>query len=125
MRLLKIDKLLIAWSLVVLVAISMPVPPSSPVSQVMSIFDYFDKIAHVILFGMFAFLSAESLFGRNKKILAVYTISFLLACCYAALSELIQVFIPTRSASVADFIAGAMGAAMALLIFYVRNQRKR
>jgi VanZ family protein len=89
----------------------------------MSVFDYVDKIVHIILFGMFAFLLARSLLARNINTIFVFSASFLAACSYAVLAELIQSFIPTRTASVADFYAGATGAIIALFIFYVRNQR--
>jgi VanZ family protein len=125
MKLFKVDKLLLLWTVVILFAIAVPIPPGSPVSQAMSIFDYSDKIVHAILFGVLAFLLAESLSVRNNRKKFVYSFSLLAACLYAVLAELIQTFVPTRTASVADFIAGAIGAVVALLIAYARSQRKK
>jgi VanZ family protein len=122
MVLLKTDKILIFWSLVILVAIAVPIPPSSPVNQIMSFTDNLDKVVHLILFGVFAWLLNNSFRSRNIKIYTTYFASFLGASIYAGLAEIIQLYIPTRVMSVNDFLAGVVGAMVALFFVYVRDK---
>jgi len=124
MKLLKVDKLLIFWTIFVLLVIVLPFSPDSAVSQIMGEVDYSDKIAHFILFGIFAWLLNDSLQSRNIKNFSAYVLSFLGTSVYAGLAELIQSYIPSRDMSLSDFLAGTIGAIVALSVIYVRDKRK-
>jgi VanZ family protein len=123
MKFSKENKLLIVWSVFVFIVLIMPVSPGGPVSQVMSIFDYSDKIIHFILFGVFAYLFSDAIKNKIKIKFLIYIYSFFSSCLFAGLAELFQMIVPTRAASLNDFYAGAIGAFFMLLIPYVRDKK--
>jgi VanZ family protein len=87
--------------------------------------NYSDKVVHFFLFGIF--FSLLLFYLEEKKTctnIKKYLYSFLLSCVYAGACELIQHFIPGRTASYYDFIAGVLGAFVFLLIIY-GYERKR
>ena len=73
-----------------------------------------DKLWHVLEYAVLAFLLARALknsdnirLRNNFRLLAI-----LFAVVYAFSDELRQHFIPTRTGSIADFIADAIGAVL-------------
>ena len=119
MKLLQIEKILIFWTLVIFMAVAWPLPENTIVSQI----SYSDKIVHVILFGLFASLLCGALIKHNS-VKHYYFVSWIGAAGYAAVAELIQVFIPGRTCSVYDFLAGSLGALVFLLVFYVYHKKR-
>jgi VanZ family protein len=73
--------------------------------------EYFDKLAHVLIYMPLAFLFFVSLrkSGVNKYI---FLISFLLAGIYGITDELHQSFVPGRDAAAADAAADFLGASL-------------
>jgi VanZ family protein len=71
--------------------------------------EYFDKLAHVLLYMPLAFLffSAMKKSGFTKYI---FLISFLLAGIYGITDEIHQSFVPGRDAAAADVVADFFGA---------------
>jgi hypothetical protein len=76
--------------------------------------EYFDKIAHLLIYMPLAFLFFVSLrkSGFSKYI---FLISFLLAGIYGITDELHQSFVPGRDAAAADAVADFFGAVLGSL----------
>lgn len=76
--------------------------------------DYFDKLAHVMLYMPLAFLFFVSLrkSGLDKY---VFLISILMAGVYGITDELHQSFVPGRYASASDVFADFIGAVLGSL----------
>jgi VanZ family protein len=117
MKLNKIDKVLFAWIIIVLVAIAWPSPSIPEVDK----FEYSDKIAHMILFGLVTFFANGSLTARGVRQNIAAIISVAGGAVYAGLAEIIQFFVPGRSCSINDFYAGTLGAGIALIVIYLKN----
>lgn len=80
---------------------------------------YFDKIAHLLLFGALAFgiNFSSKLTVVNIGRLNIY-LGTLVVTVFISIEELSQYFIITRSLDVVDFLAGVLG----VLIFTVLTQ---
>ena len=78
-----------------------------------------DKVAHVLLFGVPAYL-----FGRLVRRPWWVGLVFV---AHAALSEWLQSFVPNRDPDVFDFLADAVGVALALAALWLgfRSPRTR
>ena len=87
---------------------------------------YYDKVVHVIIFGILAFLSYFALIDREsfsaKKALVVSLVGSVL---YAGFCEVVQSFIPGRTESLYDLLAGALGVVIALVIAYGVFRREK
>jgi VanZ family protein len=119
MKLKKIDKILIAWIIIVLIAIAWPSPSIPEIDKI----EYSDKIAHMLLFGVVTFLTNESLARNGFRPILAAIIALFAGSAYAGLAEIIQLFVPGRSCSLYDFYAGALGAVIALTVIYFRTRR--
>ena len=81
-----------------------------------------DKVVHVLIFGVPAYL-----FGRLVRRPWWVGLAFV---AHAALSEWLQTFVPYRDPDVFDFLADAAGVAVAMAALYwrsspARSQRRR
>jgi VanZ family protein len=115
MKLLKIDKILVGWIIIVFVGIALPGQELPDIDT----FEFSDKVVHIILFGVVTFLINRSITARGRGQKAAAIISLLGGAAYAGLAEIIQLFVPGRSCSLYDFYAGVFGAIIALAIAYV------
>lgn len=120
MKLCRTDKLLTAWAIIVLFLIAWPFPDLPDVAE----FDYSDKIVHMILFGMFAFLANGSLLARGYARKTSAIIGFIAGSAYAGLAEIIQILAPGRNCSIYDFYAGTIGAIIALMLIYLKKDKQ-
>mgnify|MGYP000910539791 CR=1 FL=1 len=120
MKLQMIDKILIAWIIIVLFLISWPFPDVPEFSQ----FDYSDKIVHMILFGVFTFLLNESLLLKGFRLNSSAIAGLIVGTAYAGLAEIIQIFAPGRDCSVYDFYAGIIGSVIAFIVIYIIKTKK-
>ncbi len=83
-----------------------------------------DKLAHGIEFALFALLGYRTLgyyiadTGRNTRLRAAAIIS----AFYGGLTELCQYFLPYRSASVLDWSADLLGAALGLSLIILADK---
>jgi len=119
MKLKKIDKILFAWIIIVFVAIAWPSPDVPEITR----FEFSDKIVHMILFGVVAFLLNESLAARGIEQRGSMFIGLLGGSLYAGFAEIIQIFVPGRECSLYDFYAGVLGAVIAVIIICIRALR--
>jgi VanZ family protein len=113
--------LLIVWTVFVLLMIITPLP----VGVANAAPDNSDKVVHFFLFGVFAYLLAEVLVDSRISLKSAVFGSFITSLFYSVGCEIIQKFIPSRTMSITDFLAGAVGAAVLLIIFYVSHYRKK
>lgn len=106
----------ILWSVIVFFAVAWPVPVS--VEQTV---DYSDKLIHAILFGFFSYLLAINLKFSDRKRWVIIITSFFFSNFYAILGELVQFYVPGRTPSFFDFIAGLSGILISQIVFYVKE----
>jgi VanZ family protein len=117
-RLAKARRAALFWALFMLALTSWPSPPEIPV---VSAIPDFDKLVHASLYGVFGFLLYFSIAWKGQtpariswgRALAVAA----LVAAWGSLDEVHQIWIPGRSAEVADAvtdtIAGLAGALVA------------
>ncbi len=98
----------VCWALLVLTLTSIPNPsvPSVPGG---------DKAAHAIMYGVLGGLAAFALVGIRRPVLA-HAAALVGIAALAALDEWHQLYIPGRSADVADWMADVIGATVALIL---------
>lgn len=119
-RFLKIF-LLSCWTLLVARLLVLPMPDMLPDYS----FTYDDKLVHLVLFGVFLFLILEVM----EAFLAVryrYLVAsaLLITFAYAQALEYIQQFIPGRTASIYDTIAGLIGGVIAIIVIYFLDYKQ-
>lgn len=83
-------------------------------------FDGIDKVAHFLMFGIFSFLMIHAFEDRGQKI---FLISAAAGIFYAVFGEFVQSFLPTRSVSLYDFYAGAIGSLFFVIYYYARTRK--
>ncbi|MFH1863129.1 MAG: VanZ family protein [bacterium] len=78
-----------------------------------------DKIAHLIEFGILGFLTARAAYySRNRWIVIHYkSIAVIFGICYGISDEVHQLFVRSRYASVYDVIADAIGVMIGVMLF--------
>lgn len=82
------------------------------------------KLAHLIEYGVLAFLLARALSGHGWAPKKIAGVGFLLCLLYAASDEFHQSFVPGRYGKVRDVVLDSLGAAMVLSV-YARFQVSR
>ena len=115
MKFLKTDKLLTVWIILVLTGIAWPGQELPDINPIYS----FDKIVHMILFGVVTFLANRAITARGARQRTADIISLITGAVYAGLAEIIQVFVPGRSCSIFDFYAGVIGAIIAIAVIHL------
>jgi VanZ family protein len=121
MKFFKMNNLLYAWTILVLIAIAWPSPSIPEIDKI----EYSDKIIHMILFGGVTFLANGAMKARGVRQWPAFVISFAGGAAYAGVAEIIQLFVPGRSCSIDDFYAGAIGALLAVLLSYFLSRKGR
>ena len=112
--------LVFSWSLAIFILISAPMPEY--VGEKVTLYD---KMVHVVLFGVLAYLIVYTLITKTTQLKLVFLVSFLLSVLYSGLSEYVQVFIPGRDVSEFDFMAGVLGIILALIYAYNKFRYKK
>jgi len=84
-----------------------------------------DKFAHVVEFGILAFL-LRRFFVFNRKIKwqkKWYLYTLMVGCCYAVFDEIHQAFVPGRTAEVYDALADIFGVLIVINIYrFLKNK---
>lgn len=108
--------LFVCWAALIAKLLTDPMPGALPDLR----FTYDDKFVHLALFGGFIFLLIEVIEAFwTVKYWRLVTLSLILSVGYSQLFEYLQEFIPGRTSSIYDTIAGALGALIALSIIYL------
>lgn len=117
---------LISFCLIIFILSSIPGEELSKVD-----FEFNDKLAHFIVYGILCILFFYSLKNQTKSIkLQKYALefAFLFTALYGVTDEVHQYFVPKRSCELSDWIADALGALMMysiLKIYYFKTKIKR
>ncbi len=80
-----------------------------------------DKLFHALEFFIFVCLLLSTLLSYGSR--DAYLISFIAVLLLVLVTEIGQLFILTRSATIADGIADASGAAVGFILVYLVNWR--
>jgi VanZ family protein len=88
-----------------------------------SLFQWADKLIHLILYLPFAFLLSLSLSKSGVK-RYIFLQAFLIVLLYAISDEIHQSYIPGRDASITDIIADSLGALSGCYLAKVFGLRK-
>jgi VanZ family protein len=114
------------WAIFILALTLSPAPDLPKVSWLN--IPYFDKIVHVVLFGVLYYLLMRGLMKQKgsadsySQVVRQVVITVIL---YGALTEVLQIFLPTgRDGNVADWLADCIGAGISYLV-YGRMQRQK
>lgn len=75
-----------------------------------------DKVVHFFLYGGLSFVMATWI-GTHRKTVSTVVLTLLICCAYAVLDEGLQAFIPTRDASLGDWIADMVGTLAGCLCY--------
>ena len=86
-----------------------------------------DKLAHLVEYGIFAFLTFRSLtnLGRRVAINRAVLLSALFVCLFAAFDEYYQRFISGRRSDVYDLAADVLGAMLVLLLMWLKHRKQQ
>lgn len=111
----------IVWSLLILKLLA------TPGSEFSSVFDFpfDDKLIHALLFGVFMYLfmeAVEAYFAIHFSTLSIVGLAVTFG--YTSSLEYLQNFIPDRTVSIYDTLAGIIGAVIATLIIYFLDYKK-
>ena len=111
--------LLSSWTIFVFILIAWPMRDFDG-----TVITFYDKFVHAILFGvfyyfLFLFLKEKGTLSQSK----IYLLSFFSAVLYSLFSEFLQKYIPGRTVSEYDFIAGVAGIFLALIVTYVQFKK--
>ena len=121
--LLKVYGPAILWGMFILVATLTP-GKSLPSSSLFR----FDKLIHVVIFGVFAWLVLRAYFlsvkNSNRSKTNVYLIVAAATILFGIAIEGMQQYIPDRGADRYDIIANTVGIIAAQVIFYFIHRRK-
>ncbi len=86
---------------------------------------YYDKVAHIFLFGIFSALIIYVLADiRRLSLPVILAISFSVGILYSATCEYIQAFVPGRDVSDLDFAAGVIGCFLAQIYGFIRYRKR-
>lgn len=87
-------------------------------------FPFFDKVAHISEYGLFALLLFRALNGTLTKtsflLLALFTV--IITVGYGASDEFHQVFVPGRTSDVKDLFADGLGSVMAMTVIFIKRR---
>jgi VanZ family protein len=126
-RLAKARRAAFVWALFMLALTSWPSPPEIPV---VSAIPDFDKVVHACLYGVFGFLLYFSIAWKAPEPVRLSwrraVVVAVLVAAWGTLDELHQIWIPGRSAEVADAVTDTVaGFAGALVASAVSIRRAR
>jgi len=105
-----------AFTWAIIIFLSSSIPGTSPLLKP---FAGHDKIVHTIVYFSLAFLTHRALKYQSRfPSIARHAmlLSLLFAVLYGAADELHQLFVPSRSADIRDFMVDALGAVTCLLL---------
>jgi VanZ family protein len=95
----------VAWAALIFYLSSRPVLPTPPIPIA-------DKIAHLGAYGLLGTLLCRLGHGWRAAVLAWF-----IAAAYGATDEWHQAYVPGRSTEIADWLADAIGAALAVTLY--------
>jgi len=107
----------LALTFLVLIAIEIFLVSSIPGKKVeVEAFDA-STLYHIIVFFLLTFFIMVSVSGKRKVKAKYVFFSIISATFYAALDEVHQIFIPSRTASTSDFVVDTFGILLAIIVY--------
>ncbi len=82
-----------------------------------------DKAVHLVMYAGFAFLLSAWRSARKPETPKLALLVFAAAAIYAALDEILQIPIESRTADVWDFVTDLIGASLGLLLFWLVRKK--
>jgi VanZ family protein len=120
MEIFKRIYLVFSWAAAIFILISSPMPPYDGGE-----ITYGDKFVHIFLFAVLAYLIFYALSASHRSLTWQIILAAIFSLIYSAFCEYIQLFIPGRDSSLSDFVAGAIGIILALIIAYNEYDRHK
>lgn len=111
--------LLLSWAGFVFTIIAVPFPPRINAGQI----TFYDKGVHMVLFGIFAYLLIKVFEKQSRK--NAYFLTAIISFLFALFGEYIQSFIPGRSPSEFDLLAGSFGIILAIIYEYLMTHKPK
>ncbi len=104
----------ILWAVIILTVSSIP-----QFAEVTPGWKNFDKVIHIIEYGIFGFLLTRALYFQDKNSIRKFAVilSILIGGAFAGLDEIHQRYIPGRFESLGDFAADLSGILLAQILF--------
>lgn len=102
--------MVLCWAFLIFKLTSFPIYAKQEIG-----YSFSDKFVHLFLFAVLTYLLFnlfKEFFKKNQLILAT---SILASVSYSLLTEYVQIFVPGRDSSQADFLAGATGTLLTIL----------
>ncbi|MBA4405669.1 hypothetical protein C0389_00170 [bacterium] len=93
-----------------------------PVDKMPHLFQYQDKIEHLLAYGVLAFLLTLALFFQSRSNLLsskAFIFSFLFILAYGAVDEFHQMLVPGRYCDLYDWIADVVGGSLGIGLVYL------
>lgn len=117
-------RFIVLWGPVFLFAIFIFIISSLSSTEGADPFPHFDKVAHMIVYGVLALLIFRSLTLtlRNKNFMLVALLTIIVAIAYGLSDEFHQSFVPTRNPDIKDIAADGIGALLAMTAIYIRRR---
>lgn len=110
------------WALIILILLSIPSPNRVFPEEI----TYYDKLAHLFLFGVFAALLVNIFVDIvDNKYWQIALACGLFSVFFAYIGELIQLFVPGRSHSYLDLLSGAIGVGSSLVLYHIYYKNKK
>jgi len=87
-------------------------------------FRFFDKVAHMMEYAIFATLLFRALNGTLKRrdFFWIALLTIVITVGYGMSDEFHQAFVPTRRSEVKDLAADGFGAVMAMMIIFIKRK---
>ncbi|MBI5194273.1 MAG: VanZ family protein [Nitrospirae bacterium] len=87
-------------------------------------FRYFDKVAHISEYGLFALLLFRALNGtlHRKSFILLAVVTILIILGYGISDEIHQYFVPARQSDIKDVIADGIGATLAMMTVFIKRR---
>ena len=103
---------MLAWGVLLSYAALIFYLSSKPIDEELSVFPQFDKLLHFFAYSFFGWIAYQAMNAtwRNVSAKNLIVAASCLAIIYGATDEFHQLFVPTRSGSLADLVADAVGA---------------
>jgi epoxyqueuosine reductase len=100
--------------------------PSVSVPSQVSRITFYDKITHLIFFGVMAYLFlAVGIAWKKLKFRKLAIITFTVVALINLLGEYVQAYVPGRTPDYLDFLAGLVGILLAIPLAYMLNHHPR
>lgn len=113
--------LLAVWSVLIARLLTATMPAIPPDFN----FTYDDKLVHLVLFGVLLYFILEVLEAFLALKYRYLTLcAFVITLAYAQAFEYIQQFIPGRTASIYDTLAGLLGGVLAIAVVYFLDYKQ-